>query len=97
MANTVLGHFPNYLNLAAKLHDVHLFSVPNKQWANMSLNQRWSANAAFLQTAIGNGNCFCFSDHPIAARRGSYFYNEVRYLRSCNVRIVLPLNAYIAP
>ena len=96
MTNTVLGHYPGYLNLAAKLHAANRFSIPKSRWQRMSPNARWSANTQFLQAAINANDCFCFSHHPSLARRGSYFFHELRFLRSRNVGVVPLLDAYIA-
>ena len=97
MANTVLGHYPGYITLASKLHQANRFSVPAGAWSRMSPAAQWSANVVFLQAAIAGNDCFCFSDHPRAARRGSFFFHELRYLHAQGVQVVPSLDAYVAP
>jgi len=48
---TVLGKYPDYLNLASEL-GAKRFNIPTKIWNKMSETEQWSANTKFLDRMI---------------------------------------------
>ncbi len=74
---TVLGHFPDYVELAQSL-GANYFSIPEAEWAAMTAEEQWAANQAFLDAAIARGDTFVFSNE--VARAGSFFERELQYL-----------------
>ena len=92
--NIVLGHYPAYVTLAAKL-GADYFNLPESRWNRMSRRQRWAANREFLNKMIGNGSQFVFASHPRAVRPGTWFHRELLYLQSHGVRILPTLEAYV--
>ena len=63
----------------------------------MTAAVRLCRNVSFLRSALWNRDRFCFSAHPLVARRGSFFFHELRFLRAHGVHIIPSLDAYIAP
>ena len=92
--NTVLGHYPDYAELAVKLNASH-FNMPASDWNRMSRDQQWMANRTFLDKTIGDGNQFVFAHHPQRVRLGSWFFRELQYLHSRGVTILPTLSAYV--
>lgn len=92
--NTVLGHYPAYLTLAARL-GASYFSLPESRWNRMSPRQRWAANRVFPDRMIGTGNQFVFASHPRTVRPGTWFHSELLYLQSRSVRILPTLEAHV--
>lgn len=52
---TVLGKFPDYINLANKLN-AKRFNIPTEIWAKMTAEQQWAANVKFLERMIARGD-----------------------------------------
>ena len=92
--NTVLGHYPAYLTLAARL-GASYFNIPESRWNRLSSSQKWVANRLFLNSMIETGSQFVFANHPGAVRPGTWFHSELLYLRSRGVRILPTLDAYV--
>ncbi len=55
MRTSVLGKFPDYLNVANKL-GANRFSIPPNIWAKMTPSQQWGANVKFLDRMIARGD-----------------------------------------
>ncbi len=71
---TVLGKFPEYLQLAEKL-GANKFSIPMKIWNKMTPVQQWAANTKFLDRAIQRG------DKILLAQRVTNLKNVTGFLR----------------
>ena len=74
---TVIGHFPDYVELAEKL-GAKRFQVPPQIWERLSPAKRWAANQKFLDRAIARGDEIILSNRNI--RPGSSLQREVDYL-----------------
>ena len=93
--NVVLGHYPEYTDLAKRL-DANCFSVPERLWARLSPHQQWQLNRRFLQThVVEAGSQIVFSHRPLDARRGSFFEHEIDYLVSRGVGVDPDLTAFL--
>jgi hypothetical protein len=84
---TVLGSYPNYVNLAEQL-GANYFSIPAEQWAQMTATEQWATNQAFLDAAIARGDSFVFSNDFAPA--GSFFEQELAYLQQQGVFLGVP-------
>ena len=78
---TVLGHYPTYVEKAAEL-GARRFNIPTHIWNKMSLAEQWAANQKFLDRAIARGDEIILATPASAARAGSFFASELKYLRS---------------
>jgi hypothetical protein len=58
---TVLGKFPDYINLAGEL-GAKRFSIPTNIWNNMSAAEQWAANTKFLDRMIARGDKIILSN-----------------------------------
>lgn len=79
---TVLGKYPEYLNLAESL-GAKRFSIPSNIWNGMTPAQQWSANVQFLERAIARGDKIVLSNRVtnLNAVTG-WFRRELDYLIS---------------
>ena len=94
--NYVLGHYPGYVNLGGKLCQGESFNVPATKWNQLTPQQQWALNQAFLKRIPQHpSNCLVFSHAPSQARRGSWFYYEIRYLKSLGVSVSPVQDAYV--
>ena len=94
--NYVLGHFPGYVNLGRTLCCAKFFSVPAAQWNQLTPQERWSLNRAFLNgLQPPSSNRVVFSHYPSQARLGSSFYHEIRHLQAIGVRVRPVQDAYV--
>ena len=84
----VLGHFPEYLERAALLDRAVVFNVPTDEWALMNDRQRWDANRAFLDEAIGADAEIILATPPALIRFPSYLASELEYLIARGYRLV---------
>jgi hypothetical protein len=80
-SSPVLGHYPEYTNLAARTGG-RVFQVPTRIWDSMTENQQWSANQRFLDRAIERGQSFRLATSIENVRPGSFFERELQYLQS---------------
>lgn len=78
---TVLGHYPEYKQMAESLGARH-FNIPEAAWNKMSESQRWTANQKFLDRAINRGDEIILSTPLDKVRPGSYFARELEYMGS---------------
>lgn len=83
--STVLGHYPEYSNLADSLGH-RWFDIPTQAWEKMSEAERWAANQKFLDRTISRGDEILLSTPLDKVRPGSYFARELEYLSSKGYR-----------
>ncbi len=77
---TVLGKYPDYINLAENL-GARKFSVPTKFWNRMSASEQWIANQKFLDRTRLRGDNVIVSNPIIDINRVSgAFRNEINYM-----------------
>ena len=58
---TVLGKYPDYVNLASKL-GAKRFNIPMEIWNKMTAAEQWAANVKFLERAISRGDKIVLSN-----------------------------------
>lgn len=58
---TVLGKFPDYLDLASDL-GAKRFNIPTNVWNRMTSAEQWAANVKFLDRAIARGDRIILSN-----------------------------------
>ncbi len=77
---TVLGKFPDYVNLAESI-GARRFSIPTSVWNKMSPAQQWGANQRFLDRAIARGDDIVLSN-PVKSigEATGWFGRELQYL-----------------
>ena len=78
---TVLGHFPEYMDLANKI-GANRFSIPTKIWDTMTNAERWTANSKFLDRMIRRGDDIILATPMNKIKPGSYYAKEIEYLLS---------------
>jgi hypothetical protein len=86
VAETVLGHHPEYLEEAER-RNANCFNLHEDIWNSMSDMERWQANRQFLDDAISRGDGFILATPLHRLRRGSFFEKELEYLASCGYRL----------
>ncbi|MBN2655259.1 MAG: hypothetical protein JXR79_09155 [Nitrospirae bacterium] len=80
LGKTVLGHYPEYIELADKLN-AKRFNIPSYIWNKMSDNDRWAANQKFLDKAISRGDEILLSTKVKNIDNVTgYFRKELDYL-----------------
>ena len=79
-ANSVLGHYPAYVEVADQLGAAR-FAVPIPVWKAWDQETRWSKNCEFLDESLRRGR-FLLATSPTSARPGSVFLREIGYLQS---------------
>ena len=77
--STVLGHYPEYSNLADSLGH-RRFDIPKQAWDRMTDAERWTANQKFLDRTISRSDGIILSTPLDKVRPGSYFARELEYL-----------------
>jgi hypothetical protein len=77
--STVLGHYPDYMNMADSLGH-RRFYIPDAAWDKMTDAQRWAANQKFLDRTISRGDDILLSTPLDKVIPGSYFERELQYL-----------------
>jgi RHS repeat-associated protein len=79
---TVLGKFPEYLQLGKKLN-ARTFSIPSNIWNGMTSAQQWAANLKFLNRTIARGDKIILSN-PVKNINNisGYLRRELDYLLS---------------
>ncbi|MCG8557977.1 MAG: hypothetical protein MJD61_22230, partial [Proteobacteria bacterium] len=77
---TVLGKFPDYVNLADDLA-ARRFSIPTKIWSKMTPAEQWAANQKFLDRMISRGDEIVLSN-PVknVSEATGWFGRELNYL-----------------
>jgi hypothetical protein len=76
---TVLGHYPEYKELA-DTSNARRFNIPEDAWNKMSDSQRWEANRKFLDRMVARGDEVQLATPLDKVRPGSYFARELEYL-----------------
>ena len=76
---SVLGHYPEYVNLANKL-GAKTFQVPVNVWNKMSPKEQWTANTKFLDRMILRGDNIRLATPLNRVKPGSFFQKELNYL-----------------
>ena len=86
-AKTVLGKFPDYVNLADDLA-AKRFSIPTKIWNKMSPAEQWAANRKFLDRMIARGDEIILSN-PVkkVSEATGWFGKELNYLLEQGFRL----------
>ena len=77
----VIGRYPIYLEVAKALK-ARAFNIPKTVWANMTPSQQWSANEAFLDQAISDGEQIILATPPEKVPLGGFLEMELNYLAS---------------
>ena len=77
---TVLGKFPDYLNLASELK-ARRFNIPSNIWNKMTPAEQWAANVKFLNRTIARGDNILLTN-PVKdiTKVTGYFRKELDYL-----------------
>jgi hypothetical protein len=83
---TVIGHYPEYVNLAEDLQ-ANFFSVPTEQWNAMTQEEQWGMNQKFLDDAIARGDTFRVATPLDKVRPGSFLEKEINYLTSKGIKV----------
>ena len=90
MGTTVLGNYPGYIALSDDL-GARRFDIFPAAWQALYVQGgrafQWNANCYFLALMNAANDRFVFSSDPRLARPGSWFFQELRYLRSCGVSL----------
>jgi len=77
---TVLGKFPDYLELSEKL-GARRFDIPMKIWESMSTAEKWVANKKFLDRLINRGDDIILATQVKNIKdMTGYFRKELDYL-----------------
>jgi hypothetical protein len=84
---TVLGHYPEYLAKAEQLGS-RRFNIPGKFRATMSLEEKWAANARFLDRLIARGDDVVMATPLDRVRPGSTLEREIGYLLGHGYEVV---------
>ena len=80
LGQTVLGKFPDYMNLAGEL-GARRFSIPTQIWNKMSGAQQWAANQKFLDRLISRGDEVILSNPVKSIEEATgWFGRELKYL-----------------
>ena len=82
---TVLGKWPDYINLAHKLGARH-FDVGSDAFKAMGAQVAWQANAHFLDSMRHAGDTFVLSVDPRSVRTGTLL-RELQHLSANQVQI----------
>ena len=80
MGTTVLGKYPQYIELAGKLN-ARRFNIPSNVWNKMTPAEQWAANVKFLDRTIARGDKILLSNPVKNINNVSgYFRKELDYL-----------------
>jgi RHS repeat-associated protein len=79
LGTTVLGHYPDYVNLADDLA-ASRFQIPGKIWDNMTPDQQWGANQKFLDRMIKRGDNIRLATPIDKVKPGSFYEKELNYM-----------------
>lgn len=84
---TVLGKYPRYIELAAKLN-ARKFNVPTEIWNKMSRTEQWAANVKFLNRTIIRGDKIILSN-PVKNLNSvsGYYRKELEYFLKKGYRL----------
>ncbi|MFP4370528.1 MAG: hypothetical protein ACLFR2_13195, partial [Candidatus Kapaibacterium sp.] len=77
---TVLGKYPQYIELAGKLN-ARRFNIPTNVWNKMTPAEQWAANVKFLDRTIARGDNIILANPVKNINNVSgYFRKELDYL-----------------
>lgn len=76
---TVLGHYPEYVELTEQL-GAQSMQIPMDRWNAMTPEEQWLTNAGFLDSMARSGNNFRLATPVEKARPGSYYVRELNHL-----------------
>lgn len=76
---TVLGHYPEYVELAEQL-DAGSMQIPMDQWNAMTEDEQWNTTTTFFDYMMKNDHNFRLATPVEKARPGSYYIRELNYL-----------------
>ena len=79
ISQAVIGHNPEYVNLANELGAQH-FLIPIEEWNAMTPTEQWAANQKFLDEMIARGDEVILATKASNARPGSTYARELEYL-----------------
>jgi RHS repeat-associated protein len=87
VSRTVLGKFPDYVNLADDIM-ARRFSIPPDVWHRMTAAEQWAANQRFLDRTIARGDESILSN-PIQRieEATGWFARELKYLMDHGYRL----------
>ena len=83
---TVLGHYPDYVELANKLN-AKRFQIPTNVWNKMSPSEQWAANLKFLDRMIKRGDRIKLATPISKVKPGSYYEKELKYLMKSGYKL----------
>lgn len=76
---SVLGHYPEYVNLAKSL-GAKRFNIPTNIWEGMRTAEKWGANQKFLDRMILRGDNIRLATPLSQVKPGSFYQQELNYL-----------------
>jgi RHS repeat-associated protein len=85
-STTVLGHYPEYVNLAETI-GARRFQIPTNVWNKMTATEQWAANTKFLDRMIVRGDNIRLATPLSQVRPGSFFHRELSYLFSKGYKV----------
>jgi RHS repeat-associated protein len=87
MGTTVLGKYPDYINLAGEL-GAKRFNIPANIWNKMTPAEQWAANVKFLDRMIARGDKIVLSNRVTDINKVSgAFRKELDYLTGKGYRL----------
>lgn len=93
---TVLGRYKAYLDLADDI-DGNVFNIPTEIYDNLTPDEAWKLNQAFLDEAIARKDTFILASKWAEAVPGSAYYHELQYLFSKGYTISITQYYLIPP
>lgn len=88
VTKVVLGHYPEYIHVAADI-GAHLFEMEDNDFGSCTSSQVWGLNRHFLDQMYHSGAVFILATAPEKARPGSWFEQEIRYLLTLGIPVYL--------
>lgn len=76
---TVLGHYPEYVELTEEL-GAESMQVPMDQWDAMTPEEQWQTTTGFFDRMMQADHNFRLATPVERARPGSYYVRELNYL-----------------
>ena len=91
---TVLGRYPAYLNVA---RDLSGNALNNPGMNEMTTEEVWIVNQAFLDDAVARGDYFYLASNWAKAEAGSFFARELDYLFKVHNYTIAPGRPWLIP
>ena len=76
---TVLGHYPEYVELTEKL-GAESMQIPTDRWNAMTPEEQWTTTTQYFDRKIEAGHLFRLATPIGEARAESYYVRELNYL-----------------